>query len=198
MSIGSLTSWRPSPAIAISFLALFVVFSGTAIALQGVNSVKSDDIAPGAVKRSDVVGNAIRGAEVRNDTLTAKDIDEATIAGRAPAGPAGGDLTGSYPNPRNASTVIDSAELMSGAVGASDLGPITTVQSTSAPFAFGAGSAFIQCPAGTLLIGGGGAPSRERVYMTLSRKSDPNGWRYDAASDGGGPATVTVFAYCLG
>jgi hypothetical protein len=42
---------------AIALVALFIALGGTAAALTGHNSVRSDDIAPGAVHRSDVANS---------------------------------------------------------------------------------------------------------------------------------------------
>src|SRR3954451_8444848 len=192
-------SRRPSAAFVISCLALFVALSGSAVALQGVNRVKSDDIAPGAVRRSDVAANAISGANVEDDSLAGSDIEEGTLAGGTPTGPAGGDLSGAYPNPRVAANAIGSGQIINGAVRAPDFASITTVQSTSASFPQGVtGSAFIQCPAGTRVIYGGGLTSAAGGLTVLNRRSDPNGWRYDAYNSDINPTTVTVFAYCLG
>ncbi len=44
----------PSPAMLVAIVALVVGLTGSAVALQGKNSVKSNDIAPGAVKSSDI------------------------------------------------------------------------------------------------------------------------------------------------
>ena len=44
----------PSPAMLVAICALIVGLTGSAVALQGKNSVKSNDIAPGAVKASDL------------------------------------------------------------------------------------------------------------------------------------------------
>jgi hypothetical protein len=81
---------RPSPAMAVAFVALLAALSGTAIALPGTNSVDSGDIKNGQVKNKDVRRNAItgakvknsalRGADVRNDSLTGLDINESTLA----------------------------------------------------------------------------------------------------------------------
>jgi hypothetical protein len=93
---------------------------------------------------------------------------------------------------------VTTSKIKDGAVTGTKLAPITPVSKTSDAFATStAGGAFIQCPAGTTLVGGGGAGSEQHVWTTLSRKSGSNGWRYDAFNFGGGPATVTVFAYCL-
>lgn len=50
----------PSPAMLVAILALVVGLTGSAVALQGKNSVKSNDIAPGAVKSSDIHGLAVK------------------------------------------------------------------------------------------------------------------------------------------
>ena len=44
----------PSPAMLVAICALVVGLTGSAVALQGKNSVKSNDIAPSAVKASDI------------------------------------------------------------------------------------------------------------------------------------------------
>ena len=44
----------PSPAIIVAIVALVAALGGSAVALQGKNSVKSNDIAPGAVKGKDI------------------------------------------------------------------------------------------------------------------------------------------------
>jgi hypothetical protein len=83
-------------------------------------------------------------------------------------------------------------------VGAGALEPITRVQATSGAVANNSiASAFVQCPAGTRVLGGGGEGSVTPMLMTLNRGSDPNGWRYDAFNASGGPGTATVYAYCL-
>ena len=51
---------RPSPAMVIALIALFVSLGGTAAALSGSNTVFTDDI----------VDNDVRSADVRNDTLS--------------------------------------------------------------------------------------------------------------------------------
>src|SRR2546421_74358 len=78
------------------------------------------------------------------------------------------------------------------------IGPITTV-STSAQVARNSlGSVYIQCPDGSVVLSGGGAGSVSGVSTVLSRKSDPNGWRYDALNNTPATEDITVFAYCLG
>ena len=51
---------RPSPALIVAMVALIAAVSGTALALPGKNSVKSNDIAPGGVKGTDIANGAIK------------------------------------------------------------------------------------------------------------------------------------------
>jgi hypothetical protein len=66
---------RPSPAMVVALVALFVALSGTAVALNGSNTVQSDDLGPGAqVQGPDVAANAINSSDVVNESLTGADI----------------------------------------------------------------------------------------------------------------------------
>jgi hypothetical protein len=60
----------------ISTLCLFLLLGGgTAVALNGSNTVQSDDLGPGAqVKAADVADNAINSKDVVNESLTGADI----------------------------------------------------------------------------------------------------------------------------
>jgi hypothetical protein len=50
----------PSPAMLVAIVALVAALTGSAVALQGKNSVKSNDIAPNAVKGKDIATGAIK------------------------------------------------------------------------------------------------------------------------------------------
>jgi hypothetical protein len=64
-------------------LAVFLVLSGgTAVALQGHNTVQSDDLGPGAqVKAADVANNAVNGANIVDNSVTGGDVNESTLNG---------------------------------------------------------------------------------------------------------------------
>ena len=71
---------RPSPAMAVALIALFVSLSGTAAALSGSNTVQSDDLGPGAqVTAPDVAANAVDSPDITNNSLTGADVNEASL-----------------------------------------------------------------------------------------------------------------------
>ncbi|HEY1357332.1 MAG TPA: hypothetical protein VGF21_03415 [Thermoleophilaceae bacterium] len=70
--------------MAVAFLALFFVLSGSAVALKGHNKVLSDDIKNGQVKTADIKNNDVRGKDVRNNTLSGSDIAESKL-GKVPS-----------------------------------------------------------------------------------------------------------------
>ena len=68
---------RLSYANVIATLALFIALGGgtTAVALNGSNTVQSDDLGPGAqVKAPDIADNAVDGADIARDAVQAPEI----------------------------------------------------------------------------------------------------------------------------
>jgi hypothetical protein len=65
-----LLRYRPSPAVAIAFVALFVALSAGAFAnLPGIGSVNSGDI----------LNNTIRSRDIRNGTIQTKDFNRPNV-----------------------------------------------------------------------------------------------------------------------
>ena len=67
--------WLPSPAMLVALVALVAAFTGSAVALQGKNSVKSNDIARNAVKGKDIASEAVKTRHLRDGKVTAPKLD---------------------------------------------------------------------------------------------------------------------------
>jgi hypothetical protein len=212
--------FRPSPAIVISCLALFLALTGSAFAVGvGKNTVRSAQIVNGTVRTIDLRDNAVSSPKIADATVTAADLgtdsvgsdeiakdavnsDEIAqdavkaeeIAANAVASSEVADqsLTQDDLGPNS----VGSSELQTGSVRASELGTIIQVSNSTGIAAGANGGVSVNCPAGTTVISGGAQPANFGVEMTSSLRSG-NGWLYQAKNTNGAASTLTVFAYCL-
>ena len=68
----------------VGYVSLFVALTmGSAYALNGSNTVFSDDIVNGEVKSVDLLNEGIRSEDVRNDTLTGGGLTASDLAANA-------------------------------------------------------------------------------------------------------------------
>jgi hypothetical protein len=120
-------SFRPSPALVISCLALLLALTGSAIA-AGVakNSVRSAQIVDGTVRTVDLRDSAVNSAKVADEALTATDLAPdsvgiSEIAENAVASPevAPDSLTAGDLGPNS----VASSEVADQSLTANDLGP---------------------------------------------------------------------------
>jgi hypothetical protein len=203
-------SFRPSPAVVISCLALFLALTGSAFAVgiaknsvrsaqiaDGTvrtidlrdNSVSSPKIAPDAVTGTQLAENSVSSPEVAQDSLTNQDLGAASVTSSEVADQSLGsaDL---------GTDSVGSTELQTGAVRASELGTIIQVSSSTTIKGNDNASAAVACPAGTTVISGGGSSGFYQVHLASSYRSG-NGWHIDARSAANNDTKITAFAYCL-
>ena len=75
--------WLPSPALLVATVALVAALTGSAIALPGRNTVRTDDIAPGAVRGKDIAKAAIKTGKIKNNQVTPLKLDLVKVDGVA-------------------------------------------------------------------------------------------------------------------
>lgn len=199
--------FRPSPAIVISCLALFLALTGSALAARA--SIGSNQIVNGSVRTVDLRDGAVSSPKIADATVTAADLgtdsvgsdeiakdavksDEIAENAVASSEVADQSLSQNDLGPDS----VGSSELQAGSVRASELGTIIQVSNSTPIAANSSGSVSVQCPAGTTVISGGAQPANFGVEMTSTLRSG-NGWLYQAKNNNGAASTLTVFAYCL-
>jgi hypothetical protein len=200
--------FRPSPAMAISCIALFVALAGTAFAAPRL-AVRSAQIVDATIRTVDLRDEAVKSAKVANGTLTADDLGADSVNSEeiakdavktdeiAENAVASGEVADQSLTANDlGADSVGSSELQAGAVRASELGTIIQVSNSTGIAAGANGGVTATCPAGTTVISGGAQPANFGVEMTSSLRSG-NGWLYQAKNNTANPSTLTAFAYCL-
>jgi hypothetical protein len=213
----SKSKFRPSPALVISCLALFLGLTGSALAAKA--SIGSNQIVNGSVRTVDLRDSAVNSAKVADTSITANDLgtdsvgtdeiaenavksDEiaenaVTSSEVAPDSLTAGDLaSNSVTSPEIADQTINSNDIGPNAVNADELSVVIQRTNSKSLAAGTNGSISVPCQAGEQVLSGGGAPSAYGVEMTSNAPSG-NGWFYAASNKTGATQTITVYALCL-
>lgn len=189
---------RPSPALVVACIALFVALGGVSYGLATGsidsreitdNTIRSKDIRNNSVYTRDIRNNDVRDIDIRNGTIKGRDIAKNTLTGdninlaklgqvpdaAALGGVAAGDYALSDPFVRLVGTVGEAVGFVPGvsALGGQDLAPGFWKEGDTVHLqgtVDGTGNLF------TLPVG----------YRPAGRA------RFLVPADGGGPATVTV------
>lgn len=173
---------RPSPALLIASLALFVAFGGTSYA---------------AVR--------ITGKNVKDGSLTTKDIKDSSLLkndfmqGQLPAGPQGskGDTGAPGAPGAKGETGAPGVRGDAGAPGAPGVSGYQQVSSPEIPNPNGLRTVGrVDCPAGKKVLGGGVFAVSEAQYVQVSAPEGPTTWKAEIKNLSGQPQKFTVYAIC--
>jgi hypothetical protein len=197
----------------VGYLALFLVLTGgTAEALNGSNTVFSDDIvnkevknpdlALGAVSTNRLAPNAVKTGRVADGTLTGSDVADDTLTG----GQILESTLGQVPDAASAASIAD------GSVTASSFGPITR-RSASIMIAGGVaengsyntGTVEADCQPGEMAINGeafwASSPNEElfisRLLYAHNQADRPVGLSVIGGNDSGVTRQLNIAVYCL-
>lgn len=194
-------SRRPSAALVISIVALFVALGGGAYA--------AGKLKPNSVKGKNVKDNSLKGADIDEVTLNGALIPGIPSGGAdgAGTGAAGGDLAGNYPNPTIKNNAVTAAKIGTGAVTATKMGTITertadmvvAATSNGGDGALQAATATATCDPGEIALSGGGRTGTAAIDTQLleSHRGTGQTWVVKAANDSAVADTVRAYVYCL-
>jgi hypothetical protein len=213
-----ITARRPSAALVVSCVALFLALAGSALALPTANvrsaqivngTIRTVDIRDQAVKSSKVADQSLTAADLGPDSVGAEEVAENAIASTevAPDSLTAGDLgANSVASSEVADQSLTAADLGTDSVGATEVAANTVssdelatvnVRTASETIEAGkTGSLSVGCLAGEQILSGGGQPDHFGVEMTSSRPSG-NGWLYQAFNKNGSDSTLTAYVVCL-
>jgi hypothetical protein len=130
---------RQSPALIVAMLALFVALTGTAVATTSA-LIGSAQIKNNSITGLDMKNRSLRPIDFRGSVRGPRGLRGLTGVAGAPGapgakgdkgdtgpstGPAGGDLSGSYPNPSIGADKVNSAKVADGSLTTKDVGLVS-------------------------------------------------------------------------
>lgn len=189
-----LPSFRPSPALVISFVALTAVVGGTAAAAPGdsessIQAVKKSTVRKIAAKQAD---KAITARAPTLEVLLAQTVADNAISTAKIADNA-------VTTPKIADNAVTSAKLAEESVRAREFGPTQVVTNGAGIANNTTASVAVACPAGTQLLSGGGSTTLGGNDLIPMLRSIPagNSWFVTYRNLSGAAQTITAFAVCL-
>jgi hypothetical protein len=203
---------RPTYANVVSTLCLFLL-------LGGASALAATKLAKNSVGTTQIKKNAVVTAKIKNAAVTSSKLaDSAVISGKladsavttsklADAAVTSGKLAdnavtsgkitdSAVTNSKLAANSVTSGKIADGEVRAADLGTIVTAQNTVQINAGADATVDVACPAGSILLSGGGYWTTNANSLRTTLKQG-NGWRVEGKNTTGIGEPLTVQAYCL-
>jgi len=196
----------------VSTLCLFLLLGGaSALAATQLakNSVGSKQLKKNAVLTAKIKNAAVTTAKLANGAVTSGKIGDAAVTTTKLADGAvtttkladkavtsGKIAETAVTTSKLADSAVTSGKIADGEVHAADLGTILEVQNTVQINAGAEGTADAACPAGSVLLSGGGYWTTGANNLRTTLKQG-NGWRVEGKNTLGISAPLTVQAYCL-
>jgi hypothetical protein len=187
---------RPSPALAIALLALFVSIGGVGYAASkiGTNDIQNKAVTKPKIDKQAVSTNRIADLAVKTKKLAEQAVTTDKLADLAVTTTKISDLAVTTDNLADAS--VSTGKIQLGAVRADALGGTQPVTSQVGVAANGNGVAAVTCPGSTQVISGGGTASSFGVHMVTSFQAG-NGWIVAYQNTTATAQTITAIATCL-
>jgi hypothetical protein len=196
----------------VSTLCLFLLLGGgsalaaTQLAKNSVgtkqikrNAVATAKIKRGAITTKKIKNGAVTTAKIGDAAVTSGQIADAAVTSSklaANAVTAGQIADAAVTTSKLAANAVTSGQIADGQVRAKDLGTILTVQNTVQIAAGTAGTVDVACPAGSVMLSGGGYWTTNANNLRTTLKQG-NGWRVEGQNTLTVGAPLTVQAYCL-
>ena len=173
---------RPSPAMVVAFIALFVAIGGSSYAVTRLPS--------GSVGSKQLKKNAVTGAKVKNRSLTVADIKVASLAGVASA------VSAASATHANAAGGLDKITYINAPSGVPAAPPPDAAGNQPSTIA----GASATCPPGTYAIAGGVGVDDNTNTSVVDSFPEPGGHAWTARVDNNDPGAAhgfTVVAVCV-
>jgi hypothetical protein len=200
---------KPSPALVIAVIALFIGLSGAAYAGNkiGTNGIKGKAVTTGKLSGKAVTKGKLAGKSVATGKLADQAVTELKLGDQSVTESKLGD--GSVTNSKLGDQSVTESKLGDGsvtkgkladeAVGAAKLGTIVPRTANVTIQTGATGSATASCQPGEKIISGGYQTPNTTANIWLQQEDVriANSWRASGFLIQGPPITMTVTAYCL-
>ena len=213
---------RPTYANVVSTLCLFLLlggasaFAATKLAKNSVgatqikkNAIVTAKIKNAAVTTSKLANNAVTSGKLADSAVTNSKIADAAVtsgklADNAVTNSKLGDnavtsgkiADSAVTNAKLAANAVTTGKIADGEVRATDLGTIVTAQKTVQINAGADATVDVACPAGSILLSGGGYWTTNVNSLRTTLKHE-NGWRVEGKNNDAIGEPLTAEAYCL-